>query len=147
MVNNIMLIDDDPDELLIFREAVDSIKASIHLQMIRTVEEFDRAVNLQQPDLIFLDINMHLLDGFAWLDLLRLKGHDIPIVMYSNSCGKNDINRSYQGGATIYLVKPVNFLVLIRDLEALFSMDFRDPGWVRQEYYKDGKGKVFESST
>jgi response regulator of citrate/malate metabolism len=144
MINNIILIDDDPDELMIFREAVDVIDSTIQLHPVATTHELDACVSVHRPDLIFLDINMHVLDGFGWLNMLKQKGYHFPVVMYSNSSDKKDIENSYRGGAMLYLVKPVSFLDLVKCLESIFALDLKDPSLIQQKYYENGYGKSFK---
>lgn len=60
------------------------------------------------PTVMFLDINMPLMDGFAVLEWV--KGHVIfkalPVVMVSSSGVQEDIDRAYGLGASAYIVKP-----------------------------------------
>jgi len=144
MVKNILLIDDDPDELMIFEEAVNLVDSSVKVQMVSQPVDLQDCVSHSKPDLVFLDINMNKLNGFGWLDLIRFRGYRFPVVMYSNSSDKNDIERAYRGGATIYLTKPVNFSVLVKCLESLFSMDLNDPKQVQEKYSSNGNFKIFE---
>ncbi len=69
--------------------------------------EVERKVKSLDPSIIFLDIVMGKIDGFAALRKLKHQGYEKPIVMYSTKSQKSDIEHALKLGATDYLVKPV----------------------------------------
>jgi CheY-like chemotaxis protein len=73
------------------------------------------------PDIILLDINMPILDGFGFLEaFLRL---DLPnkgavkIVVVTSSTNSEDIRRAMEMGASDYLTKPLTVEMLMDVLE------------------------------
>lgn len=62
------------------------------------------------PDLIFLDLNMPLMDGFGFLEVynkLNFEGRRALIVVVSSSGDEKDIERAKQLGIDHYLTKPI----------------------------------------
>jgi two-component system response regulator len=62
------------------------------------------------PSLVVLDLKMPRVDGFEVLG--RIKGdvrlRNIPVVVFTSSRERTDLDRSYQLGVNAYVVKPVN---------------------------------------
>ena len=60
-------------------------------------------------DLIFLDLNMPTMDGFALLTAMRLHpaSAEVPIAVLSSSLSHDDMARSRELGASRYIVKPM----------------------------------------
>jgi CheY-like chemotaxis protein len=83
----IFLADDDEDDTVLFQEAVEKCGISA----IVTVFQHGRQVcdhiehDLVHPDIIFLDINMPLMNGKDCLKQIRRNAQfdDVPVVMYS----------------------------------------------------------------
>lgn len=105
----ILCIDDDPDDLEIFREAVRSINPQIACLLARDADSalkflFDAVV---LPEYIFLDINMPGMNGIQLLRHLRTfkEFTDIPVIMYSTSVNHTDYNESIRYGATGFIQK------------------------------------------
>ncbi|WP_419214217.1 response regulator [Maribacter sp. X9] len=76
------------------------------------------------PDLILLDINMPLIDGFQFLDTYRGIKHkvkkDIPIYMLSSSLNPNDELRAKSFPEVLdYHIKPVAFEALQQMIETV----------------------------
>ncbi|MCS7049167.1 MAG: response regulator [Verrucomicrobiae bacterium] len=117
---DILLVEDNPADVEITREAFRRTRAGVRLHVCRDGEE---AVEyLQQrgryqpstaprPDLILLDLN---LPGKSGLEVLRdikqaAELKCIPVVVLTTSDRDEDILRSYECGTNSYLTKPVQF--------------------------------------
>lgn len=114
---NILLVDDDADDRLFFKEAMDEINMGTMVTVVndgfQLLEYFNQS-NQELPDIIFLDINMPVKSGLECLRELRsdLRFRDVQIVIYSTSGADNDIEQAYSYGANCYLKKPGNFTEL-----------------------------------
>jgi len=111
----ILLIDDSEDDVILYRKACESNE---RLSVSGSLSESTRALDYLQslseemrPDLIFLDINMPVVNGFEVLENLRRDEslRTIPVVMLSTSQRESDIKQSYALGATSYIAKPSGF--------------------------------------
>lgn len=74
---------------------------------------WDCAGNVKNlPELIFLDINMPIMDGFTFLEAFKdldiFKKQDIRIVMVSSSDDPSDRLKAKSLGVTDFLLKPIN---------------------------------------
>jgi two-component system chemotaxis response regulator CheY len=60
-------------------------------------------------DLIVVDVNMPLMDGYQMVSAVRREGPNrtTPILMVSTELDQEDMDRGYACGATAYLGKPV----------------------------------------
>ena len=112
-----MVVDDDCDDTELFAEAIESVDASVScLNASDGREALDKLKSkiFERPDIIFLDINMPIMNG--WEFLSRLKGSEglkeIPVIMYSTSSKSSDINTAMSSGALCFFTKPNSFLTL-----------------------------------
>ena len=110
----IMIVDDDPDNIEFFCEALAEIDSSIVCIGLKGGEE--AILHLQNndtpyPDFIFLDINMPKMDGMECLVQIKadINLSSIPIVMYTTSEMQHDIDTTKKLGAAYYLTKPDKF--------------------------------------
>jgi len=60
-------------------------------------------------DLILADLNMPVMDGYAFVAAVRAFDDfaDIPIAVATTEAGDDDRRRAYEAGADVYLVKPL----------------------------------------
>lgn len=117
-----LLADDDADDANLFCEALTRIATVIQCTTVENgLELFELLYqrNIDNPDVIFLDINMPIMNG--WECLRKLKGNadykNIPIIMYSTSSAKKDIELAYSLGAELFVTKPEDFRELSKILE------------------------------
>jgi len=117
----ILLIDDDPDHVLLIRRALRDLGNEREVESVADGEEalawLDAAP--EPPDLILLDINMPGLSGFEVLSRLRSdeRHKRIPVVMLTSSDAQADIARAYELGASGYIAKPSHY----QDLRAILG--------------------------
>ncbi len=114
----ILLVEDDPGDVLIAREAVESSTVANHLNVVSNGEEALQYLRREapfadasRPSLILLDLNLPRLDGREVL--ARVKADPelrrIPIVVLTTSSSQDDVARSYDLHANAYVTKPVDF--------------------------------------
>lgn len=75
------------------------------------------------PDYIFLDINMPKMNGKQFLSRIRkdLKTKNLKVIMYSTTSNPKEMNDCYELGAENFLIKPPDFMTLVRNLQSIFS--------------------------
>jgi CheY-like chemotaxis protein len=108
----ILFIDDDKDDQILFCEAVVSIVPGLICDLASNGQEgIDRLESYTElPDLVFLDINMPLMDGWETLKLIRSTPRlkSLKVVIYSTSNQKSDRERFASLGAG-FISKPTTF--------------------------------------
>jgi CheY-like chemotaxis protein len=131
----ILLIDDDKDDQTLFCEAVKVISLHIQCEVAGNGEEGLTLLNNYQelPGLIFLDINMPIMDGRETLNIIKASTRlqSLPVIMYSTSSSRDEIEKFMLQGVQ-YIVKgnsfdelvtslskPINALIPIRQLETI----------------------------
>jgi CheY-like chemotaxis protein len=129
--STILLVEDDPDDVLLLRRAFR--KASI-ANSLQVLGDGDAAVHYLNgegayanreryplPVLMLLDLKLPRRSGHEVLEWLqqqpRLKR--LPVVVLTSSQENLDIERAYDLGANSYLVKPVGFDALIEMVKNL----------------------------
>ena len=115
---DVLLVEDDPGDILIIREALETYEIHNILHVARDGQEgldylYQRGSHkgAPRPDLILLDLNLPKYDGRQLLE--RIKSDPdlchIPIVVVSTSAAEDDVLRSYRLHANAYVTKPVGF--------------------------------------
>lgn len=126
----IFIADDDEDDRLLFLDALEdlnlpaAVKAACDGQeLLHTLEKTaDRL-----PDMIFLDINMPIKNGFDCLAEIRSREDalkEVKIIMLSTSKNQDNIELCYKLGADFYAVKPSSFQGLKDLLKKVFEIDW-----------------------
>jgi CheY-like chemotaxis protein len=113
----ILLVDDDADDCLLFCEAINLIDDTIVCVIASNGAEALLALDAIIPDIIFMDINMPVLDGKECLKQIKsteiLK--NIPTVICSTSSDPIEIDGILDLGAG-YITKPASFDLLVNSL-------------------------------
>ncbi|MES2592990.1 MAG: response regulator [Bacteroidota bacterium] len=122
--NIILLVDDDADERSLFVEAAGTINPPVICHVSpdgKEAMEFLEKNSDNLPGVIFLDINMPVMNGWHCLKELKSKERlkDIPVIMYSTSSRQREIDIAIDLGAVCFCVKPENFNMLKQILETV----------------------------
>jgi CheY-like chemotaxis protein len=135
----VLLVEDDPGDVLLIREAFEFNKVHNNLNVVNDGEqalaylrnEGEYAGKLR-PDLVLLDLNLPRKDGREVLAEVksdeRLRA--IPIVVLTTSEAEEDVLKSYQLHANAYVTKPVDFerfVSIVRQIDDFFVSVVRLP--------------------
>lgn len=135
----VLLVEDDPGDELITREAFEHNKLNNRLHVAHDGEEgldflYRRGeyAEAPRPDLILLDLNLPKYDGRQLLEKVKSDPDlsRIPIVVLTTSSAEEDILRSYQLHANAYVTKPVDldqFINAVRQIDEFFIQVVRLP--------------------
>jgi two-component system, chemotaxis family, response regulator Rcp1 len=125
----ILLIEDNPGDVRLTREALKDAKVVNNLSVVGDGEaalEFlhrrGKHAGAPRPDLILLDLNLPRKDGREVLEEIKVDPElkVIPVVVLTTSKAEEDVIRSYRLHANCYIAKPVDFnrfMEVIRQLE------------------------------
>jgi CheY-like chemotaxis protein len=115
----ILAVDDDSEDFEFFSEAIREVDPSIVLLKATNGHEALHVLDnhMLLPDYILLDINMPMMDGKACLQAIKQneKLRDIPVIMYSTTSNKSEIQQYKAMGAN-FLMKPDRFSNLVKSL-------------------------------
>jgi len=116
----LLLADDDTDDHIFFRDALDEFPATTHLTIVNNGVELMKLLNTSSaclPDMLFLDLNMPLKAGYECLAEIKsnIALKKLPVIIFSTSFEAEVANLLYDGGAHYYIRKPGEFTKL-RDL-------------------------------
>ena len=127
----IVLADDDPDDCVLAREALEESRLANELHIVGDGEEllaylrhegaYAEPGSSPRPDLILLDLNMPRKDGREALREIKADPslRSIPIVVLTTSRAEEDIYRTYDLGVSSFISKPVTFEGLVHVMKVL----------------------------
>jgi CheY-like chemotaxis protein len=112
---NILLADDDLDDCLFFKEAVEELSLPTQLSTMHDGEQLMQHLHNEinkLPDVLFLDLNMPRKNGFECLSEIKLnqKLHQLPVIIFSTSFEQEVVNLLFKNGAQYFIRKPSEFL-------------------------------------
>ena len=112
----ILVCDDDLMVRVLARECLEEAGMTVV-----EAEDGDAAISMflvEQPDLIFLDVDMPGKTGFEVCKIIRgmPAGASVPILIATGADDRDSIDQGFNAGATQYKTKPVNWSLLSRDI-------------------------------
>ena len=131
-VVDVLLVEDDPGDVLMTREAFEHhrIRNQLHVvtdgeQALQFLHRAGEYAGAPRPGLILLDLNLPRRDGLEVLAELKQDPglQVIPVVILTTSQADEDILRSYALHANAYVSKPVDFerfMDVIRQIDNFF---------------------------
>lgn len=127
----IVLADDDPDDRLIFKEALNEVDKTVELKEFNGGTALLTYLQNQKnklPQLIFLDLNMPGVNGFDCLETIRSDERlkNLYVIIYSTSDRFKDILETLNKGANLYFSKPNEIQELSARLKQIFSLNWEE---------------------
>ena len=137
---HVLLVEDDPGDVLMTREAFADNGLTNHLHVVSDgVAAMDfllkrgEFVDVPTPDLMLLDLNLPKMDGREVLAEVKADPilRQIPVVVLTTSEAQDDVLRSYELHANAYVTKPVDFdrfIEVVHKIDEFFAGVVRLPG-------------------
>ena len=107
----ILLAEDDFDDFYLFNYTLEQMNISFTLKTVKNGQELMDLLNTENtdlPDMVFLDINMPIKNGFECL--VEIKNNNklahLPVIICSNSFAPLVLEQLYNDGAVFYIRKP-----------------------------------------
>ncbi len=108
---HILLAEDDFDDFYLFNYTLEHMDIPFSLKTVKNGEQLMGLLNTENtdlPDIVFLDINMPIKNGFECL--VEIKNNEklahLPVVICSNSYAPLVLEQLYNDGAAFYIRKP-----------------------------------------
>ena len=111
MATNILLVEDDPKLGNTIKSELEKNSYVVRLAYDGKIAE--RMFSQETFDIVLLDINVPIINGFDLCKSFRLKNAGIPIIMLTALGEMDDKMEAFGAGADDYLVKPFNIKELI----------------------------------
>jgi CheY-like chemotaxis protein len=133
-MNKLFLIDDDEDDHLFFKDALKAINPKLDFEIATNgkiaLDQLKASKIL--PDLIFLDLNMPIMNGFDFLVQIRKDDrlNKIPIGIFSTSSVVRDKELTKDLGARFYITKPSDFKTLCIKIRKILESDFNSEEYI-----------------
>jgi chemotaxis family two-component system response regulator Rcp1 len=130
---SVLLVEDDPGDVLIAREALAAGRLSTDLHVVNDGDEalsflrrLDGYADATRPDLILLDLNLPKKSGHEVLAEVKQDPElrRIPVVVLTTSQAREDVARSYELHASVHVSKPVDFdqfTEVVRQIDDFFG--------------------------
>jgi CheY-like chemotaxis protein len=138
-VVDVLLVEDDPGDVLMTREAFADHKVHNRLHVVTNgidamafLRHEGEYADAPTPDLILLDLNLPRMDGREVLAEIKNDPslRTIPVVVLTTSDAEEDVVSSYSLYANAYVTKPVDFerfIDVVRQIDDFFISVVRLP--------------------
>ncbi len=122
----ILMADDDEDDCLLAKKALDQSSLNARLEFVKDGEELLEYLCREggherkhpEPDIILLDLNMPKMDGLEALKAIKSQAAlcHIPVIVLTTSKADQDVCNSYSFGASSFITKPASFKGLVETM-------------------------------
>ena len=112
----VLFVDDDP---LLREFALENLSAHWpNVAVAADGEEALAALRRSKADIVLLDLEMPRLDGFGVLKALRAgqATERLPVIVITGRDDEHSIDRAFSAGATSFLIKPINWRLLVHQV-------------------------------
>jgi CheY-like chemotaxis protein len=108
MKSKVLIVDDSSMVRALFRAAFGGVEGLQLHQACNGEEAFEIIREHGEPDIIFLDVNMPVMDGLEFLERSAPTGlqQRVPVVIVSTEGREDDVRRGLEAGAREYVRKP-----------------------------------------
>ncbi len=124
----ILYAEDDEDDYEFFRDALKEIPLETQLTHVKDGSELMELLkNPLEHDILFLDINMPLKNGYQCVTEIRAnqKFNNLPIVIFTTTSAEGIIKWLHDLGANLFIKKPTDAKAWTSTIQKALQTDFR----------------------
>jgi CheY-like chemotaxis protein len=118
-VARILVIDDEPDVLLLLRMVLED--EGHHTLLAADGESALERLERETVDLVLLDVCMPVMDGWHVLETIQGRSTPPPVVIISGRSLPGDLDRAAELGAVEYVRKPFDPSELLKTIETALA--------------------------
>lgn len=123
----ILLADDDKDDCLLFKEALEELCHHAQLKVVHDGEQLMQLLSNEKDEffqVLFLDLNMPRKNGFVCLQEIKRseKFKSLPVIIFSTAYEERIADQLYNNGAHHYICKPADFSQLKKVIEQALAL-------------------------
>ena len=126
----ILLVEDDQVDTMTVIRALKEIHVTnrlVHLENGEEAVSYLRDPESEKPCIILLDLNMPIMNGIEFLQVVKRDDHlkRIPVVVLTTSEEQQDKVNSFNMGVAGYMAKPVDyrqFVEVMRSIDAYWTI-------------------------
>jgi CheY-like chemotaxis protein len=127
---NLLHIDDNEGDLVLTKEALSELDFVIDVTTAtdgqKALDYLRERINNSKktlPDLIILDINLPIINGFEILEHIKsgTSLRHIPVIIFSTSSYKNDIEKAYKLYANCFVTKPMEVVDFFNSIKNIIE--------------------------
>lgn len=134
----LLIADDDPDDLELYKEAVSYSELPIFITTVENCEKILTALENGLPDVIIIDANMPKKSIEECVSSIRENPllSKTPLIVLSTSNGQNRLENYYKAGINLYLTKPHSIDETAEIFKRIVNIDWTNqPILTAEEFY------------
>lgn len=120
-----LVADDSPDNRFLFECVL--VRLGMNVMLAENGEEALRLARAQHFDIVLMDMQMPIMNGYEATAVLREVYPNLPVIALTAHAMKEDRERCLQAGCRDYLTKPVQHSQLVQMLMANLAVEEQPP--------------------
>jgi len=121
----VLLAEDSPDNQVLIRRFLEIAGATV--RVVANGQEAVTAARGSADDVILMDVQMPVMNGYEATKTLRDGGYTKPIVMLTAESSRGSQERAFTSGCSGYLFKPINRSELVNTIRRLHDEAAQPP--------------------
>jgi len=126
MNDKLVLIVEDEEDILELLEYNLQKKGYETIGFLNINDKLHKILEEEEVDLILMDRNLHGIDGTEFINDIRKKGYNSPVIYVTAKDKDEDILEGFNSHADDYIVKPFNIKEMLARIKAVIKRSSKD---------------------
>jgi CheY-like chemotaxis protein len=127
----VLYTDDDPEDGELFEQALKDTFGKISFHYFESAFHLFRFLDGDHSgftNILFVDLNMPVKNGLQCILEIRndKRFQNLPVIVYSTSNQREDVDRCYAAGANLFIKKPVTYREIMEMFGKIFELDWEN---------------------